>query len=105
VRQTTEAKEIPKTILNTRLKTKKKHGYFGFRKIPCGFLPKSLNYGIFSVFGGFIEEPDVLGKSTNILGLNAPKLRIVDFFSKDYNLISICGVVIINDNTSRQLFF
>jgi hypothetical protein len=30
--------------------------YFGFREIPCGFIPKALNKGMCSVCGRFFED-------------------------------------------------
>jgi hypothetical protein len=58
MRQTREAKKIPKTVLRTRLdsKPKKPRIYFGFREVPCGLLPKLLNKSIFCVLKKFIED-------------------------------------------------
>jgi hypothetical protein len=63
-RQTRGAKKTPKTNFKARLKFKETtYIYYGFRKLPCGLIPKPLNKGIYSVFGRFIVDkiPDVLG--------------------------------------------
>jgi hypothetical protein len=70
--------KISKTVLKTRLKTKKTI-YFNFWKIPCCPFLKLLKKGIFSVFERFIEDYlrnlTCWEKSKNKIGLSATSMN------------------------------